>query len=85
MKFKPDLEEIKKAELQKNYDVCPISTEILSDFTTPIETMIVLQNASTHCYMLESAQANETWGRYTFMGYDPKREINIKDSVLFDN
>ncbi|MCR5847227.1 MAG: anthranilate synthase component I [Lachnospiraceae bacterium] len=85
MKFKPDLEEIKKAELQKNYDVCPISTEILSDFTTPIETMRVLQNASTHCYMLESAQANETWGRYTFMGYDPKREINIKDSVLFDN
>ena len=25
--------------------------------------------------MLESAQANETWGRYTFLGFDPKLEI----------
>jgi anthranilate synthase component 1 len=25
--------------------------------------------------MLESAQADETWGRYTFLGFDPKMEI----------
>lgn len=32
--------------------------------------------------MLESAQANEKWGRYTFMGYDPKMEITCIDSEL---
>ena len=53
----------------------PISCEILSDFITPIETMRILKNVSRHCYMLESAQASETWGRYTFLGYDPKLEI----------
>ena len=57
------------------YNVLPVSMEMLSDFTTPIETMKILKNVSTHCYMLESAQANETWGRYTFLGFDPKLEV----------
>jgi len=32
--------------------------------------------------MLESAQANETWGRYTFLGYDPKMEITCLDGEM---
>ena len=51
------------------------SGKILSDFITPIEAMRILKNISTHCYMLESALANEQWGRYTFLGFEPKLEI----------
>ena len=75
MKIFPDLSDVKKIAATGNYNVLPVSLEILSDFTTPIETMKILKNVSTHCYMLESAQANETWGRYTFLGFDPKLEI----------
>ncbi len=75
MKIMPDLTEVKKIALEANYNVLPVSLEMLSDFTTPIETMRILKNVSTHCYMLESVQANETWGRYTFLGFDPKLEI----------
>lgn len=75
MKFLPEIEEVKKIAAEGQYSVLPVSCEILSDFTTPIETMKILKNVSTHCYMLESAMANENWGRYTFMGYDPKMEI----------
>ena len=32
--------------------------------------------------MLESAQANETWGRYTFLGFDPKMEITCVDGEM---
>ena len=32
--------------------------------------------------MLESAQTNETWGRYTFLGLDPKLEITCLDGVM---
>ena len=32
--------------------------------------------------MLESAQANETWGRYTFLGFDPKMEITCIDGEM---
>ena len=75
MKILPTLSEVKQLAETKKYDCLPVSLEILSDFITPIEIMRILQNVSTHCYMLESAQANDAWGRYTFLGYDPKLEI----------
>ncbi len=82
MKINPTFEKIKEiAEIGK-YNVLPVSCEILSDFITPIETMRILKNVSTHCYMLESAQANDKWGRYTFMGYDPKMEITCINGDL---
>ena len=79
MKILPALTEVKTIASDKKYNVLPVSLEILSDFTTPIETMKILKNVSTHCYMFESAQANETWGRYTFLGFDPKMEITCID------
>ncbi|MBQ9358241.1 MAG: anthranilate synthase component I [Abditibacteriota bacterium] len=72
MKITPDPETALKAASEGKYDVMPVSCEILSDFTTPIEAVRVLKKVSRHCFMLESAQASETWGRYTFLGYDPK-------------
>jgi anthranilate synthase component I len=82
MKFLPTLSEVKKIASTQKYKVLPVSCEILSDFTTPIETMKILKNVSTHCYMLESAQANETWGRYTFLSFDPRLEITCIDGEM---
>lgn len=75
MKVVPSIEEVRELAGTGKYDVVPVSCEILSDFTTPIEAIRILKNSSTHAYMLESAQADERWGRYTFLGYDPKLEI----------
>ncbi|MBR0105015.1 MAG: anthranilate synthase component I [Firmicutes bacterium] len=75
MKFSPALSEVEEIAATGKYDIVPISCEILSDFTTPIETIKILKNISKHAYMLESAQADETWGRYTFLGFDPTMEI----------
>ena len=82
MKISPNFNEVKKIASTGKYNVLPVSCEILSDFTTPIETMKILKNVSTHCYMLESAQANETWGRYIFLGFDPKLEITCIDGEM---
>ena len=82
MKILPALTEVKTIASDKKYNVLPVSLEILSDFTTPIETMKILKNVCTHCYMFESAQANETWGRYTFLGFDPKMEITCIDCEM---
>ena len=82
MKILPTLAEVKEFASAAKYNVLPVNCEILSDFTTPIETMKILKNVSTHCYMLESAQANETWGRYTFLGFDPKMEITCMDGEM---
>lgn len=82
MKFTPTPEEVKQIAAEKEYSVVPVSCEILSDFITPIECMRILKNVSTHCYMLESAKASEVWGRFTFLGYDPKMEITCIDGKL---
>ena len=82
MKLLPEFGEIRKIAETGKYQVLPVSCEMLSDFTTPIEVMKILKNVSTHCYLLESAQANEKWGRYTFLGYDPKLEITCKDGMM---
>ena len=82
MNFLPELSEVKKIAATNKFNVVPVSCELLSDFTTPIETMKILKNVSTHCYMLESAWANDKWGRYTFLGFDPKMEITCIDGEI---
>lgn len=82
MKIFPSYEQVKKIAKEGKYKVVPISTEILSDFTTPIETLKRLKNVSKHCYMLESASADMKWGRYTFLGYEPKLSITCMDGEI---
>ncbi len=74
----PTLEQAR--ELQ-SFDIIPIKREFLSDFITPIEVLRKLQNVSHNCYILESVENQEKWGRYTFLGYDPKLEISCTNGV----
>ena len=82
MNILPTLETVTELARTGQYTVLPVSCEILSDFTTPIEVLRVLKNISTHCYLLESAKANETFGRYSFLGYDPKLDITCIDEEM---
>lgn len=82
MNISPNLSDVKKIAATGKYHVLPVSCEILSDFTTPIETMRILKNVSTHCYLLESAAANEKWGRYSFLGFDPKMAVTCVDGEM---
>ena len=82
MKIRPELETVLEEAGRGTCNVMPVSCEILSDFITPIEAMRKLKNVSAHCYLLESAQQGEKWGRYTFLGYDPKMEITCVDGKL---
>lgn len=69
-------------ELSKGYKVVPISMEIMSDIRTPMQVLRILKGVSSHCYMLESVENQEKWGRYTFLGYDPKLEITCTNGVM---
>ncbi len=69
-------------ELSNGYKVVPISMEIMSDITTPIQVLRILKGISRHCYMLESVENQEKWGRYTFLGYSPKLEITCTNGVM---
>ena len=82
MKIRPALDEVRAIAAAGDYNVLPVSGEILSDICTPIEALKILKNISTHCYLLESAQPSEKWGRYTFLGLDPKMEITCRNGVM---
>ena len=63
-------------------DLVPIKKEIYSDMITPIELMRKLKQYSKHVYMLESHEDKSKWGRYTFIGFDPKSEITCYNKMM---
>ena len=75
MKVQPSLEECKQLMEKECVGVIPISTEIYADTCTPVEVLRILKHVSSHVYLLESAEADKRWGRYSFLGYDPLLEI----------
>ena len=82
MNIRPNFQEASVLAAQGLYQCIPVSTELYSDLYTPIEVLRKLKRVSRHCYMLESIEDNEKWGRYTFLGYDPKLELTCTDGRL---
>jgi len=80
--FKPTLEEAKRIAETGQYDIIPLSTEMYSDMVTPIDVFRKLKKESGHCFILESAEDTKNWGRYTFLGFDPKLEITCLNGAM---
>lgn len=82
MKSRPSLEEVRQILAEGKYGVIPVSAEIYSDSTTPMEVLRRLRAVSRHVYLLESAEADKRWGRYSFLGYDPVLSVSCHDGQL---
>ncbi len=65
-----------------DFRMIPVCKEIYSDFITPIQALRKLKKADGHCYMLESVENQERWGRYTFLGYRPKLCVTCLNGKL---
>ncbi len=74
------LEELKN--YAADYRNVPVAKEILSDGVTPMEVLRRLKKVSKHVYILESVVNQAYFGRYTFLGYEPKFTINLRDGLL---
>lgn len=81
-RVRPAMEEVKRLASEGGYGVIPVSMEIYSDITTTVEVLRKLKKVSRHVYLLESAEADLRWGRYSFLGYDPQMEINCYNSQI---
>ena len=80
--FSPSFDEVKKIAKNEEYKRIPIVYELFSDVATPIEVLRILKNISKHCYMLESIEDSENWGRYSFLGFDPLLEFTCQNGVV---
>ncbi|MCM1193275.1 MAG: anthranilate synthase component I [Butyrivibrio sp.] len=82
MKLNLTLEECKKLAARGEYGLIPLSTELFADICTPMEMVRILKKVSSHVFLLESADADKRWGRYSFLGYDPLLEITCYDGTV---
>ena len=82
MRITPGPEEIAYYRESGLYKAAPVKCELLADICTPIQAVRKLKNVSSHCFLLESAEAQENWGRYTFLGFDPKLSITCSDGEM---
>ena len=78
--FKPEIGIIR--DLAKNYDVIPVTKEIYADISTPITLLRKISAISKRYYLLESIEGGEKWGRYSFIGFDPKSRIYYKNGKV---
>lgn len=78
--FKPEFKEIEK--FAENYDVIPVVKEIYADIITPITLLRKISAVSKRYYLLESVEGGEKWGRYSFIGFEPKSRIYYKNKKL---
>jgi anthranilate synthase component 1 len=77
------LEEIKK--ILKKYKnrkdkifLIPVYKEIFVDTETPVSLFLKLAKEEKFSYLLESAQTNLHWGRYSFISFSPKKVLKIE-------
>ena len=78
--IKPNFDEL--CNIAQNYKCIPVSTEIFSDITTPIQVLRILKEQDEHCFLLESVEKAEKLGRYSFLGFEPSMEITCLNNVL---
>ncbi len=74
----PSLPEARR--LAREYDVVPLYTELIGDLETPISAALKFADEE-NVFLLESAEAAERFGRYSFLGFDPKRTLSYKNGL----
>ena len=78
--IRPDTGQIEK--LAKEYPILPVCREIYADVTTTMTLLRRLSAISSRYFLLESVEGGETWGRYSFLGYNPILRVTCKDKKV---
>ncbi|MCL2145241.1 MAG: anthranilate synthase component I family protein [Endomicrobia bacterium] len=81
--IRPQIEEAKK--YFKDFTVIPVSMEIFADVATSVGILKTFMKENKKCYLLESVDGGESWGRYSFLGYDPKLTVRCNDNKVYIN
>lgn len=66
----------------RDFKTIPIGMELLSDIKTTVEVLRTLKSSGKKTFLLESVEGGEKWGRYSFLGFDPKLTIKGIDGIV---
>lgn len=78
----PSYEETVQIIKGGDYKRIPLKIELCADMITPLMAIRRLKKVSRHVFLLESAEADKKWGRYTFVGFDPTLEFTCQNGVM---
>ena len=67
--------------LSKKGNLIPIFKEVLADLETPISIFMKLQNEK-YAFLFESVEGGEKWGRYTFLGANPRLVFRLRKNKI---
>ncbi len=62
--------------LAGSHDLVPVYKEVLADMETPVSVLQRFMNRE-NAFLLESMEGGETWGRYSFVGIDPRPFLEV--------
>ena len=62
--------------LARDYDLVPVYKEVLADMETPVSVLQRFVNRE-NAFLLESMEGGEKWGRYSFVGVDPRPFLEV--------
>ena len=60
----------------------PVFREVLADLDTPLSAYLKLCHGKPGCFLFESVQGGERWGRYSIVGLPATREIRVHEGTL---
>jgi anthranilate synthase component 1 len=67
--------------LARDHTVVPVWREVLADLETPVSAFVKLVGAAEHDpsgFLLESVEHAERWGRFSFIGRDPRLTMVVR-------
>ncbi len=74
--FKPDYEEF--LELCKRGNIVPVYSEHIADMETPVSVLSRFTE-DENLFLLESVEGGERWGRYSFIGVNPRAIFHVEN------
>ena len=63
--------------LKTEYDVIPFVREMSADALTPVAAFAALSSKGEEAFLFESVERGENLGRYSFVGFDVRRELRF--------
>ena len=70
-------------ELAQHHDVVPVVDQLTSDTVTPFTVFSQLSKTGRNPFLLESVEGGERVARYSFIGADPWRILEVRGGVAF--
>ncbi|HEX8154040.1 MAG TPA: anthranilate synthase component I [Thermoanaerobaculia bacterium] len=67
-------------QLRADYDVIPVVRELSADTLTPVAAFSAL-STDAEAFLFESVERGENLGRYSFVGFDPRRNLTFDASM----